>query len=151
MSKRYLEAIHNFFDNNNGRALMIDGAWGSGKTYFVKEVLLQSLKEKGIKPLYISLYGHNDLDSITSAIYNNILMHKNNTFFPIIPYAERAITALADVNEKVKFATTILNINRKTLVELFEETSDYLIIFDDLERSSLGYEIVLGYINNLCE
>ena len=38
-------------------AVMIDGAWGSGKTHFVKQVLLPELRKETKTSIYISLYG----------------------------------------------------------------------------------------------
>ena len=41
------------------QAVMIDGDWGSGKTYFVKEKLVKKLQNEipEKKTYYISLYG----------------------------------------------------------------------------------------------
>lgn len=61
-------------------AVMIDGEWGSGKTYFVKNTLIPSLKEKeqekkknlnynARKFIYISLYGIKNVDDIGKQIY----------------------------------------------------------------------------------
>lgn len=151
MSKRYLDAIYNFITSESERALMINGNWGSGKTYFVKNKLIPHLKVKKISSIYVSLYGHNNLESITSSIYNNILMEKSGIMYQIIPYAEKTITLLGNLNKGVKALTDVFPINRKSLKNVLSDASKYLLIFDDLERSNIDYEEILGYINNICE
>lgn len=57
-------------DDRNQQAVMIDGEWGSGKTYFVEHILYKKLKtkieeEKSKRHLiYISLYGISDSGEI---------------------------------------------------------------------------------------
>lgn len=58
-------------DNRYSQAILIDGEWGSGKTYFVDNKLIPVLKEKVTlkKVLYISLYGTDDVTQILNDIY----------------------------------------------------------------------------------
>ena len=57
------EVLRYLSDNSYRYAIMIDGEWGCGKTYYVKNKLIpaildhQSGVEKPIKPKYLSLYG----------------------------------------------------------------------------------------------
>lgn len=57
------EIIRYLSDTSYNYAVMIDGNWGCGKTYFVNHGLTDAIKEKEKdsrqprKPLYISLYG----------------------------------------------------------------------------------------------
>ena len=55
-------------------AVMINGEWGSGKTYFWNNKLrsrLESLKVNGknYKTIYMSLYGINSLEEISKKIF----------------------------------------------------------------------------------
>lgn len=45
-------------------AVMIDGAWGSGKTYFVKHVLLKKIESNEKRVLYVSLYGISNIQEL---------------------------------------------------------------------------------------
>ena len=61
--------------SNTDYALLIDGKWGSGKTYYVKNILIPLIeKDKKYKPIYISLNGLNE----------RICYNEHNTFIKII-------------------------------------------------------------------
>lgn len=59
----YLNAIDNFIINRSYHyALLLNGEWGCGKTYFVQNELIPHLKDKRGKHaletiIYLSLYG----------------------------------------------------------------------------------------------
>ena len=59
-------------DKRYKQAVLIDGKWGTGKTYFVKEKLLNSIKknlpERSV--FYISLYGISKPSQIIEEIYS---------------------------------------------------------------------------------
>lgn len=47
------------------QAIMLDGAWGAGKTYFVKNILMPILQKKCNKRIiYTSLYGVMDKEQL---------------------------------------------------------------------------------------
>lgn len=50
-------------------ALLINGAWGSGKTFFFKNDIHKKITQHRLKPIYISLYGVNDTNDITKKIF----------------------------------------------------------------------------------
>ncbi len=72
----YIESILKYISNSNiHQALLIDGEWGSGKTYFIKENLMKNLESKAddgsrltIKYGYISLFGIDSLSKLTTRI-----------------------------------------------------------------------------------
>ena len=46
-------------------ALLINGAWGTGKTYFIRNSLMESLHQQTNQPpIYVSLNGVNSLEEI---------------------------------------------------------------------------------------
>lgn len=55
------------------QAILIDGKWGTGKTFFVKEKLIPTLKNdsslKYTNIYYLSLYDIKDLNELTNKIY----------------------------------------------------------------------------------
>jgi len=60
-------------DDNNGKTIMLSGAWGAGKTHFWQEDILkgkqglfEQLKDKAC--VYISLYGKDSLESIKKEV-----------------------------------------------------------------------------------
>lgn len=55
-------------------AVMIDGAWGSGKTYFVKNVLLKKIESNEKRVLYVSLYGISNIQELGKKLYLDYLL-----------------------------------------------------------------------------
>lgn len=60
-------------NNNNGKTIMLSGAWGSGKTHFwqneIEPTLSVKLKDDKNKAcVYVSLYGKDNIESIKSEI-----------------------------------------------------------------------------------
>ena len=82
-----IDIVKEYVENKNtGYAIMIDGEWGSGKTYFVREKLEKKLKKlweetkREIKFIYVSSYGvksTNELDSkIKKQLCENLINFK---------------------------------------------------------------------------
>lgn len=146
-------------DNRYRQAVLIDGDWGSGKTYFVQEKLVDALKTKfketpeySCNVIYISLYGAENFSQIMDDIYSASL----ESFFD---------KKLGDgIGEKIgkginftsKLITTgmkYFNLERDDLPKLsdIKGINNAVIIFDDLERCSIDTNQLLGFINNLVE
>lgn len=156
-------------EENSDYAIMLNGKWGCGKTYFVKNELIDNIQEQDNREvIYISLFGITTIDEL----YNNISLHlvnikaneyaqnkrklydpnthekKINTSesnsisfwagilnksFNLLPQSETLKKITADINGKV------INFNK------------YVFIFDDLERSSLGYAALLGFFDKVAD
>ena len=57
-------------------AVLIDGDWGSGKTYFVQNQLIPKLEASEYSPIYISLYGIDSIESVSQKIALFLLLNK---------------------------------------------------------------------------
>lgn len=140
-------------DNTYNYAVMINGDWGSGKTFFVKNYINNHNDKE--KFLYVSLYGIKNLDEISKDIYAQIL-RKNSLFAKTIGKLKgEKVSVLGNVVGRIAIdlckskgidVDGITNIY-KNLVDL----NKYIFVFDDLERNSIGMNEILGYINNLVE
>ena len=141
---------------NTEYAIMIDGEWGCGKTYFIKHKYIGEDNKK----IYISLYGIKSCDEIDKKIYYQILEKtapkniSNSKFFK----ASKAVgsTVLSITNEAIKKAfnisiDSVRDINPTDIISLFKDISKYTIVFDDLERSEISIVQLLGYINQYVE
>ena len=70
-----IESILNYVrSNNTDYAIMINGEWGSGKTYFwnnqiKKKINTLRLNGKRYRTIYMSLYGISNLEDISKKIY----------------------------------------------------------------------------------
>lgn len=158
--------VINFIDNyiKNVKidyAILLDGAWGSGKTFFIKEKVIKKLNEKyekakddknenikEKKPIYISLYGLNSIADIKSQLLlSTIRSEKIKKFIPIINVGTSIIDELIKANLHVSKASKKI----KNLFNTFYKLDNTIIFFDDLERCSININLVLGYINQLVE
>lgn len=156
-------------ENMSDYAIMINGAWGSGKTYFVKNELIPEL-EQDRPVIYISLFGIKTIDDLVNVmslhilnIYSNERAQKRanlngNNF--------RQINS-GNISSTSKVATTLMSLVSKglKLVPKGEDTkafvSDlqknsikfnrYIFIFDDFERSIIDKIELLGFFDELVE
>lgn len=72
MENRIVEQIISYLNEEKYcQAILIDGEWGSGKTFFVKEILMPKISKNisDKKVHYVSLYGVSSLEEITEKIY----------------------------------------------------------------------------------
>ena len=138
-------------------AIMINGEWGSGKTYFWNHKIRNRIENmtvngKKLTTIYMSLYGISNLEEISKKIFieTTQLMDKNlkkymdsngQTFIP-----EYAKTGLDMAN----FFGVTQN-GDKVDYENFFSTDDKVLCFDDLERANVDVIDILGYINNFVE
>lgn len=138
-------------------AIMINGEWGSGKTYFWNNKVknkIESLRINGKRytTIYMSLYGISNLEEISKKIFiettqlmdKNMKKYMNATGQSTIP--EYAKTGLDMAN---LFGVT-QNGDKVDYAQFFS-TDDKILCFDDLERANVDVIDILGYINNFVE
>ena len=138
-------------------AIMINGEWGSGKTYFWNNQVkkkIESLKLNGKKftTIYMSLYGISNLEEISKKIFmetsqlmdRNLRRYMNTKGITTIPeYAKTGI-------DMANLFGSSSNGGRIDYDEFFS-TDDKVLCFDDLERANVDVIDILGYINNFVE
>lgn len=138
-------------------AIMINGEWGSGKTYFWNNKIrpkIENMSVNGRKltPIYMSLYGISNLEEISKKIFieTTQLMDKNLKKFMnasgVNAIPEYAKTGLDMAN----FFGVTQNGDRLDYGQFFS-TDDKVLCFDDLERANVDVIDILGYINNFVE
>lgn len=138
-------------------AIMINGEWGSGKTYFWNHKIknkIESMQINGKKytTIYMSLYGISNLEEISKKIFiettqlmdKNLKKYMDNNGQTSIP--EYAKTGLDMAN----FFGVTQNGDKLDYKEFFS-TDDKILCFDDLERANVDVIDILGYINNFVE
>jgi hypothetical protein len=143
-------------------AILLDGEWGCGKTYFTKKILMPFLEnlerekrenDKEYSPkkvIYISLYGVSSSDDIMKQIWLQTIQFKENMLIKKIkPYSDKT-TALAKtvfMGGLSYFNVTLPKVDFEKLIDL----DKCILFFDDLERCNMSINEVLGYINNYVE
>ena len=138
-------------------AIMINGEWGSGKTYFWnnkvrKKIESMHLNGKKFTTIYMSLYGISNLEEISKKIFieTTQLMDKNlrkymdaNEQTTIPEYAKTGL-------DMANFFGVTQNGDKVDYADFFA-TDDKVLCFDDLERANVDVIDILGYINNFVE
>lgn len=166
--------IDDYLKNNKvNYAILINGSWGSGKTFFIKEHIIKKLdkeyemakenlktlkiwdrfckKKKSInakKPIYVSLYGISSISDIKSKIL--LATIKNDKIKKLLPVLDVG----AEIgNEIISKNYSISNSSGKLtrILSNFYSLENLIVFFDDLERCNVDINIVLGYINQLVE
>ena len=138
-------------------AIMINGEWGSGKTYFWNnkirpKIESMQLNGKQYTAIYMSLYGISNLEEISKKIFieTTQLMDKNLKKFMsssgVTTIPEYAKTGLDMAN----FFGVTQNGDKVDYSDFFS-TDDKVLCFDDLERANVDVIDILGYINNFVE
>lgn len=139
-----IKSITNYVNKKDSDyAILLDGVWGTGKTFFIKNIFskeYQNDTKKELNYIYISAAGINDIEqfindiyysltikklSYTNAAYANIYNNKNiiKSLFNLIPIiGDNIKQSIYDISEHiVKEAINFL---------------DMIIIIDDIERIS---------------
>lgn len=140
------------------QAILIDGEWGTGKTFFIKEKLLEELINKVLDKeiYYISLYGVSSSEQIMDEIYSAMIEKIVEKRVGKRNFAKRKDVIEKGILCTAKIFTTglkYLNVDSKDLPKLsdIKDLKKAIIIFDDLERCQLEINQTLGLINNLVE
>lgn len=157
------EVLRYIDDKAYNYAILIDGEWGSGKTYFVTNILSAEIKrreEAKDKPRqikYISLYGCKNINDVQENIAWSFAENARDKIKDKANWGKTGETVSGNVLlSSKKIGNVIL---KKFLPEtsLYEITSDWLnlgafiFIFDDLERCECSLNEVFGFLNELVE
>lgn len=138
-------------------AIMINGEWGSGKTYFWNNKVKNKIESidingKRYKTIYMSLYGISNLDDISKKIFIEMNPTLNKSVKKILDtrhmsYIPEYVKTGIDMANSFGFMQT----NDKVDYSKFFDVDDKVLCFDDLERANVDVIDVLGYINNFVE
>lgn len=127
-----LNVLLNFYDSDEN-VILIDGKWGSGKTYLINEFIKKFNK---LPVYYVSMLGSRNVNDINTNLY--IEINKDSNINQIVPSSINPL--------KIKF-------NESTSLDFILKKShdaNAIIIFDDFERySSSDYDAFLSYVSNL--
>ncbi|MDP3150658.1 MAG: P-loop NTPase fold protein [Ignavibacteria bacterium] len=134
--------------NPTDYALLINGEWGSGKTYFIKNKIFPIVNDLSHKPIYISLNGISEINQLEQSILLELikLPGDNKISQTIFSSVGEGIKKLSGFFSKGYFKLDITKLNLVSLIPL----NNKILFFDDLERISpkIGLDEILGYINS---
>lgn len=142
----------------NTGALLIVGAWGSGKTYYLDNVVFKKLKEfdKPYQCIRVSLFGVKDTKEIPYRVfqaYTDVTVKDKSSGFikldKIRDWAKGIYQSIPKLKEIVDLSPLFTQGNAPySLVP-----KDTIICFDDIERATETLDIneILGAVNELVE
>lgn len=155
-NKHIEDYLDYYFDGkkNFEYAVLLNGAWGSGKTWFVKQYL-EKKEDQGKKICYVSLNGVAKTSLIDEAIFKSIhpiLGSKGAKLAGQILKGTLKATIKVDLDDDGKSDGSIAGgIPKVDLPDYLKINDNFILVFDDLERCELKKEEVLGYINYFVE
>lgn len=147
MDSSYIEeTFENYLKTDTSYALLINGSWGSGKTYFWKNNLVTKCTENEFKSIYLSLNGINKIEDL-----------KYQFLIKIVPFLNILDSKKGGLGKTLiaTLSNALGNVNINDILKEIEidskRLSTYVVCFDDLERCSIPKTEVLGFINNYVE
>ena len=119
------------FPNPPHFAVLVNGPWGIGKTFLLKE-FLKPIAAGGLKYVYVSLYGLTSFDEIDDAIFRAMYPLLENKGIQLTGRAAKALG---------KFFRIDLDLGAK---DILNKANADVFVFDDLERCNIPVSRVLG-------
>jgi hypothetical protein len=144
--------LHYLKKDKTHTAVMLTGEWGSGKSYYIENELVPFLKKAKAAAVVVSLYGLNDISMISKSIYMELRMS-----ILAGKQSESLTTGKIIAKNLLKnitgFVGIQLELSEGDLDKLYKsvDLKDKLLIFEDVERSSINIINLLGYVNSLVE
>lgn len=158
MSKIIDEIMDYVKSKNTDYAIMIDGKWGSGKTYFWTKELKPTIEStyydqyNMYSTIYVSLYGLTSVEEINKKVFFELTqkMDKNINRY----MQNRRIKNMSEFTKRgldIANYYGLLSSSEKFDLDTVFTVSNRVICFDDFERASIDYNKLLGYINDFVE
>ena len=138
-------------------AIMINGEWGSGKTYFWNNKIrnkIDSLTFNGKKytTIYMSLYGISNLEDISKKIFIETTQAMDKGMKKYMVANDRTtIPEYAKTGLDMAHFFGAKQVKEQMDYSQFFATDDKVLCFDDLERANVDVIDILGYINSFVE
>jgi hypothetical protein len=152
MESKYIEDIFKDYlaTKDTSYAILINGTWGSGKTYFWKNTLTKHCESAKLKPIYLSLNGINKIETLDYQLKIKLIPYLNKIDV-------KKAGALGKITKNIfnKLAEKYGNFNPEDILKDVEIDlslfSNNVVCLDDLERCKIPLSEVLGYVNDFVE
>lgn len=140
----------NFYLNlpRPGYAVFLNGQWGSGKTWFIKNFRESNNSQKY---LHITLYGVSSVAEIEDQFFQQLHPLLSSKAFTIgAKLLKSAIKASVKLDVEGEEVGVDVKVPSLDVQKFLTDSENCVLIFDDLERCKNIHEI-LGYINHFVE
>lgn len=167
------DEIINFIERKEETgALLITGKWGSGKSYYIKNLAAELNDAPKEYLCVISLFGIDSVENLTKAV-KECYLEANSTIFTKtarkigkivgktvnsgLKVAEAATGGNVAVSAAQKGFSSVISlglldfISVKNYIGRGKSKRKFVLVFDDLERCKINTVDLLGAINEYCE
>ena len=127
--------------DNTDYAIVLNGVWGCGKTYYVDHDLRKAVESSGGHIIYASLHGARDYDQVATQLmlsniayklnYNVEDLHGEFLFGKIL----RVMNAFDNIFSQTAFQTVKHLLNWKKNISYKIDKDSTLVVIDDIERA----------------
>lgn len=157
-----VQAVESYIRNDSAKyALLINGAWGSGKTFLYENYLADAIsdiefgKNERKTNVYISLYGVSSIEALSKQLLTSYLIYAKANGSEIVKKGVKPVAGILGVVSKT-FSFSIGSFSAdfsKAIQGISDliEVKNVVVCFDDLERCTIPINEFFGYVNNLIE
>lgn len=146
-------------DDRKNQAILLNGEWGCGKTFFIKEKLIPKINNKKYQVFQISLYGVADIEQIQDMIYGKWIENVVSNTKRLEPISDMLAKGMGIFGKStIKLIENIIGTNgsatdivKDILEPNIGKNKKPILIFDDIERCQIDIIKLMGFLNNLSE
>lgn len=153
-NKHIEEYLSKYFERPDTEyAVMINGPWGTGKTWFIKKIK-EKYKVENQEILYVSLNGMAKTAAIDAELFramHPILGHDATKLLARLGTTLFKVATKVDLNRDGEQETLTISVPTIDTSDLVKNGKKAVLIFDDLERCEIKLKETLGYINYFVE
>lgn len=113
-----VQAVQSYIRNENEKyALLINGAWGSGKTFLYENYLCDAIsdievgKNERKKNVYISLYGISTIETLSKQLMTNYLVYVKANGNEIVKKGAKPVAGFLGIVSKTILNFGMMNID----------------------------------------
>jgi hypothetical protein len=157
-NEKVLTTLKGFIkDEQANYALLLTGKWGIGKTYLVQHEMDGKVMEVGERyKIYISLYGVQTLDEVRKKIFMALKARESNSTLEQFETMELLSDLTFDFISETKYVKGISKARdtykkRRSNDFLSYLKKTYVLIIDDIERTNIDADLLLGLVSNFAE
>lgn len=152
MTTEHIEKIFTdyFKTDKTQYAILLNGSWGCGKTYFWKYTLDKLAKDNKFNTIYLSLNGISKIEDLEHQLFVKLIPFISNQESTVIKNATKFLGNALNILSTHYLKTSLSGIFKGVSIDTFN-FSKYIVCFDDLERCQIPVKETLGFINNLVE
>lgn len=147
-------------DDRKNQAILFNGEWGCGKTYFINEKLIPQMNTEKYQIFQISLYGVSSIEKIQDIIYGKwiekVVGDKSEKLGALGNVLTKGIgifgkSAIQFIESKIGTNGSAADATKDIFTQNIGKNRKTIFIFDDIERCQINIIELMGFLNNLSE